>query len=216
MTKVTYASLALISCVLSTRGQILNGSFENTQGTYVPNSGSFMEVGVGSTAIPGWKVISYSISWIPQPNPWQLTTPYGSMFLDLTGSHDNGFYGGISQSIATSPSQTYRLSLSLGSQQDQANLAGPMSVIVNAGASSQPFTLTPSGTGNQWGTFSFDFIATSSSTLISIAGTRSGGGAYLGLDNIQVTAVPEPSAFSVLLLGTMLLFARKRSCPAQP
>lgn len=164
-----------------------------------------MELAVGSTALPGWTVVANSVSWLPNGNQWNLTTPYGNMFLDLSGNHDNGAYGGIAQTITTVPSQTYRLSLSLGSQQGQSIFIGPMSVMAKAGAASQSFMFTPSGSGNQWGSFSFNFVATSSSTLLTITGTGSAGGSYLGLDDVQVVAVPEPLSSSILASGGMIL-----------
>ena len=82
-----------------------------------------------------------------------------------------------------------------------------MSVLATAGASSQSFTFTPSGSGNQWGRFSFNFIATSSSTLLTLIGTGSAGGSYLGLDNIQVVAVPEPMPLSILAGAAVIFLA---------
>jgi hypothetical protein len=216
--KTTIGGLLVLISVCTSHGQLINGSLENTQGTFV-SSGGYMELAVGSTALPGWNVVANSVSWLPTGNPWNLMTPYGSMFLDLTGNHDNGSYGGISQTIATVPSQTYRLSLSLGSQQDQTIFKGPMSVMAKAGAASQSFTFTPSGTGNQWGSFNFDFVAASSSTLLTITGTGSAGGSYLGLDNLQVVAVPEPRPLSILAWGAMIILTcitlacRRKSAP---
>jgi hypothetical protein len=216
--KSTFVSLIVLISVHTSLGQIINGSLENTQGTFVP-SGGYMELYVGSPALPGWTVVGNSVSWLSNVNPWSLTTPDGSMFLDLTGNHDNGSYGGISQTITTLPSQTYRLSLSLGSQQDQSIFKGPMSVMVKAGAASQSFTFTPSGTGNQWGSFSLDFAATASATILTITGTGSAGGSYLGLDNLQVVPVPEPRPLSILAWGAMfiltgsILAGRRKSAP---
>jgi hypothetical protein len=207
--KITvFITLALLS-LQTANGQLVNGSLENTGGTFAPNGDGFMELSTGSTALPGWTVVSDSISWLPNANPWGLSTPSGSMFVDLTGAHDDGSFGGISQTIITVPSQTYRLSLSLGSQQNDPAFSGPMSVMVSAGASSQSFTFSPSGSGNQWGVFSFDFVATSSSTLLTVVGTGSGGGKYLGLDNLQVQAVPEPATLLFPLGGLLLVCARR-------
>ena len=207
---VGIASIALLFSGTVTYGQLVNGSLEDTSGTFAPNGDNYMELPVGSTALPGWTVVFDSVSWLPNGNPWNLTTPSGSMFLDLTGNHDNGSFGGISQTIATSPSQAYRLSLSLGSQQDQPAFSGPMSVSVSAGASSQSFTFSPTGFGNQWADFSLDFVASSGSTVITILGTASNGGSYLGLDNVRIAAVPEASLFPMFLWGTSGFFALRR------
>jgi len=213
--KSIFVGLFVLVFASISHGQLVNGSLENTEGSFVPNGYNFMELAVGSTSLPGWTVVSDSVSWLPNGNPWNLATPYGGMFLDLTGNHDNGSFGGISQTITTVPSQTYQFSLALGSEQSQSIFNGPMSVLAQAGASSQSFTFSPSGSGNQWGTFSFNFIATSSSTLLIITGTGSAGGSYLGLDNIQVVAVPEPMPVPILACGAMLLLACRSRAAAR-
>lgn len=187
---------------------ITNPSYENTAGTFVPGgSTGVMNLPVGSTVIPGWTVINNPILWVANGNPFGPTTPYGTMFLDLTGLQDNSAFGGVTQTIATTPGQQYRFSLSLGESTSLNAYWGPMSVLVTAGSSSQSFTYAPAVHGNQWGEFDFDFVATSTSTPLSIVGTASGGGQYLGLDHVsvtQVTQVPEPSAL-VLALGAFVL-----------
>ena len=88
-----------------------------------------------------------------------------------------------------------------------------MSVSVAAGSSTAAFTFTPpvGSTGNQWGSFTYNFTATSSFTPISITGTASTGGQYLGLDNIGViTAVPEPSSVATAMGLVGLIGWRER------
>ena len=63
---------------------ITNGSFENTNNTFVPDSNDTMSLPVSSTAIPGWEVTTGSIAWIGPTNTFGLTASKGDFFLDLT------------------------------------------------------------------------------------------------------------------------------------
>ncbi|MBM3878450.1 MAG: DUF642 domain-containing protein [Verrucomicrobia bacterium] len=165
---------------------IVNGSFENTAGTFVPDGAVLMSLPAGSSAIPGWRSINAELVWVDNANSFGAVTPHGKFSLELTGYHDRQPYGGVAQTIATLPGENYRLSFSLGSDQDRTLFLGPMSVAATAGAVSREFTFTPTGLGVQWGAFTLDFTASSSTTPISILGTRSAGGGYLGLDNVSV------------------------------
>ena len=120
----------------------------------------------------------------------------------MTGYHDSAPFGALTQNIATIPGVTYHLSLSLGTGEDSALFQGPVGVYVVAGLSSAGFTFTPSGVGNQWGDFGYDFLAHSSVTDVTIYGV-SAAHLYLGLDNVSVTPVPEP-AYSVAAMAAIL------------
>jgi hypothetical protein len=195
------------------RADLLNGSFENTASTWINSGAGYMSLPLGSTTIPGWTVVSDELAWFKINNWANITPADGNFFLDLTGDNDTVPHGGMTQTIVTVPLQSYTLSLSLGANLDNPNYAGQKSVLVSAGSSSATFTFTPTATsGNQWGNYSFNFVATSASTAITITGTDAGTGrAHLGLDNIKVVpeVVPEPSTALLLGIG-ILLFARKR------
>ena len=170
---------------------IINGSFEDTSGTFVNNGFGYMPLTVGSTTIPGWTVYNDQIAWLLSGGQSYGSTPFGSFFLDLTGTHDNGSFGGVYQMITTTPSNTYTLSASIGVNQDDVNGHGIKQISVSAGSTTQLFTFYPSGTGMQWTTMSFNFVATSSSTLISIVGTQAGPGYQaLFIDNVSVFPPP--------------------------
>ena len=181
---------------------ITNGSFEDTQGTFVANAGTgYMSLNTGSTVIPGWTITNQEILWANNSNVEGFATPYGSSFLDLTGSSGHPFtYAGVTQSINTTVGQQYTLSLSLGVK--SPFYSGPMSVTATAGSSNQTFTYNPSGSGNQWGIFSFDFTATNISTPISILGISSANQSYFGLDNVSVTSNSQPVPEPLTILGS--------------
>jgi hypothetical protein len=192
-----------------------NGSFENTAGTFVNNGFGWMSLNPGSTVIPGWTTTTAELAWGQNVNIDNITTPFGSFLLDFTGYHNSFSYGGVTQTINTTVGQQYTLSLSLGIL--NPTYPGPISVTATAGSSNQTFTFNPSGSGNQWGGFSLDFTATSTSTPISIVGISTANTYYLGLDNVSVEAkttqtVPEPSTILGLgLLGLGAFCQRKLS-----
>jgi hypothetical protein len=180
---------------------IVNGSFESGNYTFDGNGADSLPV--GSTAITGWTTFGGELAPIENTNNFgPITTPFGSIFLDLTGYHDSSPHGGVMQTISTVNGQSYVLTLDLGVYPSNAAYNGPISVHVQAGTASTTFTDTTStGTGSIWTPFSFGFTANSTSTLISIQGTQ--GINYIGLDNVSVNpataTVPEPSS---LVMGT--------------
>ncbi len=53
-----------------------------------------------------------------------------------------------------------------------------------------------------WAPYSFTFVATGSSELLSFAADGSAGCCYgPALDNVSIAAVPEPATWSMMLLG---------------
>jgi hypothetical protein len=140
---IGFAALAVgLVTLRPARAQIINGSFENTQGTFVNQGSNFMTLAPGSTVIPGWTVTNDQIAWLTTPNVG-IAPSDGSFFLDLTGTHDNGFFGGVTQTVNTTPGGSYTLGFDLGSFENSGSFRGPVSLNVQAGAISQNFTFTP-------------------------------------------------------------------------
>ena len=61
-----------------------------------------------------------------------------------------------------------------------------------------------------WHSFSFDYTATSASTLLSLSSQLNGTGVSYGIDNISVEAIPEPSELALATLAGFLLGFRRR------
>jgi Protein of unknown function (DUF642)/PEP-CTERM motif len=151
------------------------------------------------------RLLNGELAWLNNNNSFGIITPYDSFFLDLAGYLNTVPYGGVTQTINTIVGQNYTLSLSLAIV--NPTYPGPISVTATAGSSSQNFTFNASGAGSQWGSFGFNFTATSALTPISITGVSTANGFYIGLDNVSVESrdsgtIPEPSSvFGLLGLG---------------
>lgn len=63
---------------------------------------------------------------------------------------------------------------------------------------------TASPTNLNWYSFNFEYAATSSSAVLSLSQINLAGNGY-SIDNIAMYVVPEPSAWSLILLGSGLL-----------
>ena len=200
--------LTAISTNLALASPLLqNGSFET--GTFVANTQDSESLAPGSTAMTGWTTYNAELAWIGPSNPFGITAPNGSYSLDLTGYHDAVPYAGVTQTVVTAPGSTYALSFEIGI------INGTSAIQATAGSATQLFTSTISGPTNLWQTFTMTFAATSNSTAVSLLGvTASNAGTYLGLDNVSLTLVPEPSLTLLVACGTgMLLLPRpRRTC----
>lgn len=168
-----------------------------------------MSLGVGSTVITGWTVVTDATAWIRGGNPFGLSASDGSQFLDLTNYSAGAPFAGMSQTIATTTGSTYTLAFDLGG----SNAWGrPGAIIANAGGTSASFTTGPASAttpNNDWYHETMSFVATSDLTTITLQGSV--GFNYIGLDNVSVllsstepppvTSVPEPGTWALMLAG---------------
>lgn len=179
---------------------IVNGGFESSTFT-----GAFDTYSAGSGSLTGWTINEGSVDLVH--TYW--TPASGSYSLDLSGNDD----GVISQSFATNVGQHYRVSFSMAGNPDD-----PTDTVktIQVGLSQQPlYTFDTAGhtrSNMGWTSKSFDFIATTNVSRLHFAGTQES--AYgAALDNISVTAVPEPETYALLLagLGVISALGRRRA-----
>jgi choice-of-anchor C domain-containing protein len=205
------AAAVTLTAGAANAASIVNGSFENGTGDAGP--GWFSTLYNGSTAIDGWTVTGDSVDWIN--GYWSAAD--GSHSVDL-----NGFgVGGVQQTIATKPGQTYRLTFSMSGNPDIGS--DTRTLLVDTGG--QPtlftysFTTPPNDHGNMgWQTDHMVFTALGSNTTISFQSGSYGNCCWgPALDNVSIAAVPEPTTWVMAILGMGMLGValRRRPAPAR-
>jgi choice-of-anchor C domain-containing protein len=155
--------------------QIINGSFEQ------PGTGGNTFNG-GSTAIAGWTVTGANVDYIPT-STWQAA--HGSFSLDLNGFNT----GGVKQTFATVPGQTY----TLGFELSQNNLGTSSTVRVAAGSTVKDYVFnldTTAPNDMKWQGQTFTFTATGNSTDLSFTSLNAGANGP-ALDNVVSVATKE-------------------------
>ncbi len=195
------AALALLSSVSWAAGPnlITNGGFESSTFT-----GTFTTFAAGSSGLTGWTIGQDSVDLIN--NYWAPSS--GKYSLDLSGNQD----GTISQSFGTVVGQKYVVSFDMAANPDDRT--DPVKVM-QVGLSQQPLyqfsSVGHTHSNMGWTTQSFSFVATSTSSTLHFASLQDSAGG-VALDNISVSAVPEPETYALLLagLGLMGAIARRR------
>jgi len=202
---------------------IQDGGFESTP---VP-TGLYLDFGGGSTIGGVWNVQGNDVLLIqnnytepngPGGSSLVFNAEQGSNSLDLTGAGNTGPTDGVTQTVATVTGQTYALSFWVGQAGGGSQYYLPPAIAgvsINGGARVD-FTNAanlPSG-GVNWEQFTTDFTATSTSTTIGFYNDTPLYNNECGLDNVTLTAVPEPTRLLALSglasMGLLGLVWRKR------
>jgi len=190
---------------------LVNGSFEN--GTYTFGGDGGQDLPVGSTVISGWTVFANNVAPIQNANAFGVVAQNGNVSLDLQSYNDGIPYGGVQQAVATAVGQAYDLSFWIGVNNSVGIGVGPAAVTASA-TGNAPLVLanTSTATGQQWQQVDYPFVATSTSTTVGLQGQLTTGGAYIGLDNAMLIAVPEPvgAALALAMVGAPMLRRRRR------
>lgn len=224
MTRLRIARLAAAAAMIGSLGfaasagaavTVFSNSFEN--GAFVDTDAGAPvahKLPLGSTAMTGWTVSAGAptdaVTWIQEVS-FGLSTPSGEKFLDLTSYQNNG-RGGVSTTLATLSGWTYTVQFDLGTSWNY-NGATAAGIEVKAGAAPLgTFNfVAPANQNNLWQTQTTStFAGTGGNVVLSFTGTS--GVNYIGLDNVVVTAVPEPQAYALALAGLGLVgfVARRR------
>jgi choice-of-anchor C domain-containing protein len=188
-------SAAMASHAVTNPNLIKNGDFESYTGGLFSG---YANVLIGSTAISGWTVTGTSVDVIQGA--------YGaidSISIDMLGTPGPGT---LSQSFDSVIGQNYLVSFDLGANTSQLD-DGALSVSFGS-SPVHTFSGTPTVTR-----YSFNVQADSASTLLSFASRNISANGGPVLDNVSVTAVPEPETYAMLLagLGLMGTIARRRN-----
>jgi hypothetical protein len=212
MNKIVLALLAASAATVAAlpaaaNNLIVNGDFESPGAP----AGSLTLLGGGSTALTGWNVTGPADNAIyiinttyTEPNAL-FTAESGSNSLDITGSFNSGPTSGVNQDVTTVVGQKYRLSFWVGNQDgsDNPNYLSPSTVnlSIDGGPTIAETNANTSTHVINWEEFTDTFTATGTTTNISFLNGTPLTDAEGGLDNVSLTAVPEPASWAMMLVG---------------
>lgn len=157
-----------------------------------------------------------------------FNTHSGSGALDLTGENNQGPTAGVYRDLTTTAGQAYAISFFVGNATGSADgLVGnsavyllPSSVKLQIdGASAGVFTNADIAYGAvSWREFTQQFVASGPTTRIAFLNATPTGDNYAGLDDVSLTAVPEPASWAMLVIGFAAAGAsiRRRRPAMQP
>ena len=204
------AALAVATPALSAN-LIVNGGFEDPA---IP-AGTFAALG-GGGSIPGWDILGVDTALVNSSYAEANITfqaRSGQAFMDLSGVGNSGPTSGIAQDVATLVGQIYTLSFWVGNADGSGNANYLLPSTVNLsidGGGLVSFTNGATTTGlNNWRRFSATFTATGTTTNIAFLNGTDLGDSQTGLDDVSLvegtTAVPEPSAWMLMISGFAIL-----------
>jgi len=179
------ATLVVMTCAVPAAAQNLlkNGSFE--QG---PEPGSFVTLQPGDKSIPGWVVTHASIDYIGRE--WKCSQ--GKRCLDLDGTPG---FGGIQQTLATTPGQKYRVSFDLEGNAGCNPVVKKMRVSAAGQSHDFRFDTSPKNHSNatmHWVRRTWEFSARAARTTIEFYSLdKEDGRCGPALDNVSVEAIKE-------------------------
>ena len=165
---------------------VVNGDFEGYFGGY----------SVSDQGLNGWTVVGANATdnvfvFGPTPGFGPQTDA-----LDLSGFSDNSGQG-VEQTISTLAGTTYRLSFDYWTGSDV--IPSSIDVFVNGVQIVNELT---SGLDSLPRTYNYTFIATGATTLKFLSGDLVVAN---DIDNVSVSAIPEPETYAMLLAGLGLV-----------
>lgn len=192
-----FAKLVLVAAVsfatLSAQAAdlVTNGSFEAISGASVTNG--YRKISAGSGDITGWTIGGNSVDIING-----AYNAISGNSIDMLGSPGPGT---LSQTLSTANGQNYVLSFDLSFNPNASNATKAIGVSFAGGAVTNFTGTVP------FSHYTLGFTATSASTSLTFSSTS--GADYSGavLDNVSVTAVPEPETYAMLLAGMGIMGA---------
>lgn len=202
-TALTVTGLMLSLCSLGEADLISNGSFEN------PNAFGITRYTAGTPAGFGWTVGGDGIDLVDN----SIWTPIdGTQSIDL-----NRFSTGqISQTISTTPGTMYEIRFFMAGNPDTGSPGSPgptiKSMDVSFGPAGNSFAFDTTGrTFSNMGFVERVFTATATASMSTLSFQSTNGG-YAGivLDNVSVSAVPEPASMTLIAFAAAGATIRRR------
>lgn len=189
----------LVASLSAHANLISNHSFED--GDFTGASGGAKLVGIGNTSITDWTVSGGPITWTS--NASGIAAQDGDKFLDMAVG--TGY--SVSQSFATTAGQQYTVSFWFSHILCGCGAAeGTLDAFIGG---TSHFSRTTS-LNEDWTKYDFTFTADPGLASTLRFASTSHEAQYMLLDNISVTAVPEPETYALMLAGLGLVGALAR------
>jgi choice-of-anchor C domain-containing protein len=203
------AVLGTLPFSASAQNLIANGGFETFSWSSISSPAD--TVVAGSSAISGWVVGGNSVD-VVRNNP--LYGPISGNSIDMFGTPGPG---SLSQSFATVIGQQYLLQFDLGYNAGGGNPivqndTFSINVSLNGGPATNWLGTHPSASH-----YTESFTATTGLTTLKFSSPNYVDYSGATLDNVSVSAVPEPETYAMLLsgLGIIGFIGRRRKAVAE-
>jgi hypothetical protein len=182
---------------------IINGSFENVNAPPAAVIASSQLYTTGSTGITGWTVTRDGVERFSLGSG----APDGSFAIDLA-YYTSSTGGGIRQSVATTPGQTFTLAFAASTVQAAGRNGTAEIILMIDGADAQTYSLTNLTSTTSWENFTYEVTPTGNSTVIEFQNRQNALLHFANIDHVRV--IPEPGSALLTLLGTLTLIRRRR------
>ena len=186
------AAAAGLTAAPASAATIINGSFE--LGT--DPGASFSTLAAGSSAITGWTIGGAGVDYIG--GYWNASDGVRSVDLSALSA------GGVSQNITTVAGKTYKVTFDMAGNPD-GGFGDKLMVVTSNGFNPQinSFTVGAANTHLNMGWQSMSYMFTAGpGTVTNIAFASDEYNPYgPALDNIGISAVPEPTTWALMILG---------------
>ena len=202
------AAAAFAAPALADPLPIQNGSFEGTTGGYTRLDG-------GSTAINGWTTTGEGVEWFD-------SSAFGPAFdgnnlIDLAWYTSNGNPGGgIQQTIATEAGTQYSIAFHATTHRASGrDGTGIINLLIDGVMLGSYLVNNQNATfsSGDWKRFDATFTATGPQSVIQFTNTQNAYAHFAYLDGVstQISAVPEPAMWAMMIGGLGMVGGAMRS-----
>lgn len=206
------AAFAVLSApALAATSLISNGSFETAP------AGNSILPGNDNT-IPGWTTVNEGVEWFTSGTSGTGPAHDGISMIDLAWFTSNGTPGGgIQQSFATTPGQTYVLTFyGINTNSFGRTGGGVVETLIDGNALASVNVVrfqTSWASTSDWQPYTQSFVAAATTTTLTFKNTQNALEHFAYIDSVSVVAaVPEPETYALMLAGIGLVHyaARRR------